>query len=266
MKSTLAALMFSSLALSAQASWYWPFGSSEEEEKEPPRLSELMEPASELIDTASDLAAEGKTSEAVEKYREALKKLDQIEAENPDRAKKPEFATLRNKRAYVSAAIDSMLLSQIKDNAKAVAVSDTTELEKKLAAERKAKIERKSAERMKLNNPRKGHSRKDLFMRALKRGEYEEAEKIVKEMFEAKPKSPTAFCLKAMLEKKRGNIAAAEKSLEECMMANPKNHFAYYNMARLKLEQNDVAAAKKYYETGRSAGGPEDKKLEEKLK
>ena len=132
-------------AYAVQASWYWPFGSDEVESSEP-RISELMEPASLLIDEATDLAEDGKTDEAVEKYRKALAELDRIEMENPERAKSAEFATLRNKRAYVNAAIDTMLLGQIKTNAKAVAVSDTAELEKKLAEERAAKKAKETAE------------------------------------------------------------------------------------------------------------------------
>lgn len=130
--------LISVLSLTVSASWYWPFGS---DEKEPPRLSELMEKASELIDEASDLAADGKVSESVAKYREALVELDRVEAENPDRVDKPEFATLKTKRAYISAAIDSMLLSQAKQSARSIAVSDTTELEKRLKAERGEVVE-----------------------------------------------------------------------------------------------------------------------------
>ena len=126
------------LACGVQASWYWPFG-SDGVDTSAPRISELMEPASELIDEASDLAAGGKIDESVEKYRKALDELDRIERENPERAKSTEFATLRNKRAYVNAAIDSMLLSQVRQNARAVAVSDTTELEMKLAEEKEKK-------------------------------------------------------------------------------------------------------------------------------
>ena len=107
-----------------------------------------MEPASELIDEASDLAADGKIDESVEKYRKALAELDRIELENPERAKSTEFATLRNKRAYVNAAIDSMLLSQVKQNAKAVAVSDTTELEAKLAEEKGLKVSKSQSSKV----------------------------------------------------------------------------------------------------------------------
>ena len=98
------------MAMELSASWYWPFGSDDDDSREP-RLSELMEPATELIDEASDFASEGKVQESVEKYRKALEELDRIEAENPERAQKQEFATVRNKRAYVNAAIDAMLMS-----------------------------------------------------------------------------------------------------------------------------------------------------------
>ena len=132
------------LACGVQASWYWPFGSGDVKSEDVPRISELMETASELIEEASDLAADGKTDESVEKYRKALLELDRVERENPERIRNGGLSSLKTKRAYVNAAIDSLLLGQIERNAKAVAVSDTTELEKKLAAERgeaeKAKV------------------------------------------------------------------------------------------------------------------------------
>ena len=132
MKQLLSFALVLALCTGAEASWYWPFSSDDEEK--PPRVSELMEPASVMIDEAYDLADEGKISEAVEKYRAALVELDRIEAENPDRVKEPEFNTLKNKRATVLAAIDSLLLSEAQDNARAIAVSDTTELQKKYDA------------------------------------------------------------------------------------------------------------------------------------
>jgi len=122
-------------AVQAQAkSWYWPFdfemmgGGSDQ-----PRLSELMEPATTNIDAAADYAAEGKFREAQDCYRAAIAALNKIEADNPERAATPEFATVRNKRAYVNAALDSMLLAEARDNAKAVSVTDTTALEVRLA-------------------------------------------------------------------------------------------------------------------------------------
>ena len=125
-------LLVSALSGWACASWYWPFGGGDKA-KDKVRISEMMEPASILIDEASDFAEDGKTSEAIDKYRQALAELDRIELENGDRAQSAAFATLRNKRAYVNAAIDSLLLKEAQQNARAVAVTDTTELEKKYA-------------------------------------------------------------------------------------------------------------------------------------
>ena len=246
------------LTCSSQASWYWPFGSDAVDE-DAPRISELMEQASELIDEASDLAADGKIDESVGKYRKALDELDRIERENPERAKSSEFATLRNKRAYVNAAIDSMLLSQVKQNAKVVAVSDTTELEKKLAAEKKAQAEAK-----KPTLP----ATREQAMAAMSKGDYAAAEEQINELLKRKPDSAAYLNLKAVLEVKRGNFAAAQTTLEKAIKVQPRSHYAYYNLADLLLrtKPGDKAVAKAYYEAGREAGGPVNTQLEEALR
>ena len=262
------------------ASWYWPFGSDEETGHL--RLSELVEPASLLIDEAADLAAEGKVDESVEKYRKALDELDRIEMENPERAKTAEFATVRNKRAYVNAAIDSMLLSQVKENAKAVAVSDTTELEEKLAAEKgKAQEKTKEKAQEKVQAKVKGEgegedasnleaqsakptTKREQAMADIANGDIAAAELLISEMLAANPKSAMALNLKAALESKRGDFKAAETALDQAIASNPRSHFAYYNMAYLMLQKNPDAklSARRYYETGRAMGGPEDPVLE----
>ena len=275
------------LALGVQASWYWPFGSEDGDESEVPRISELMEPASLLIDEASDLAAEGKTSESVEKYRTALAELDRIEQENPERAKTSEFATLRNKRAYVNAAIDSMLLGQVKSNARVVAVSDTTELEKKLAEERRAKDSSSEVRTSGVNGdeqktdksskppkpaepskPAKPLTKREQAMDDIERGDYAAAELLINEMLAAKPNGAMALNLKAALEMNRGNLAAAEAALDQAVMSNPRNYSAYYNTAVLLLQKGEgnKSSAKRYYETGRAMGGPENPELEALLK
>ena len=269
-----------------QASWYWPFG-SEDGEVDPPRISELMEPATTLIDEAADLAADGKTDESVEKYRKALAELDRIEMENPDRAKSSEFATLRNKRAYVNAAIDSMLLAQVKSNAKAVAVSDTTELEKRLAEEKsgkkaeekKAKDEekvevkggggqRKEESTVHLNPPppplEKPRTKREAAMQAMARGDFAQAREAIDAILQEKPNSPVGLNLRATMEARQGKLKEAEATLDQAIMSNPRNHFAYYNMAKLMLQTrpDDKSVAKRYYETGRALGGPADGQLE----
>ena len=278
-------------ACGVQASWYWPFGSDEASAtNRPPRLSELMEPASLLIDEASDLAGDGKTDESVEKYRKALDELDRIEQENPERVKAPEFASLRNKRAYVNAAIDSMLLTQIKENAKSVAVSDTTELEKKLAAERKAKAEGSSegkskseveVERRKDSNSSvrlkpststktktKPKTKREQAMVDIANGDFAAAEILIKEMLAAKPNGAMALNLKATMESRQGKFKEAERTLDQAIRSNPRNHFAYYNMAILMLQVNpdNKDVPRRYYETGRAVGGPKDAQLEALIK
>lgn len=288
------------LVLGAEASWYWPFGSSDDDASAPVRrLSELMEPASRLIDEASDLAADGKSQEAVEKYREALSELDRIETENPERAASPEFSTVRNKRAYVNAAIDSLLLEQVKVNAKAVAVSDTTELEKRYAAEKAkaagaeapkqeevktaekpspAKAEEPSSAKAEKPSPAKAASaptrpakplsRREQVIADIAAGDYAAAELQISEMLAEKPNGAMALNLKASMEAAQGRQKEAENTLDQAIMSNPRSYYAYYNMASLLLKAGPAnkKAAKRYYETGRVVGGPPDPQLEESLK
>lgn len=251
-------VLMAAMTCSLQASWYWPFGSDAGSEK-PLRISELMEPVTALIDEAADLAADGKVNESVEKYRAALTELDRIEMENPDRAKSTEFATLRNKRAYVNAAIDSMLLGQVKANARAVAVSDTTDLEAKLASEKGAR---------KPSEPKSSPSDREQAMEAIAKGDYPAAEALIERMLQAKPNGAAALNMRAAMEAKRGNFKAAESALNQAITSNPRNHFAYYNMAHLMLQikSDNKRIARLYYETGREVGGPVDERLEEAFK
>ena len=284
------------LTTAVEASWYWPFGSNDDE-PDKVRLSTLIEPASELIDEASDLAADGKVQESVEKYRKALEELDRIELENPERAKTQEFATVRNKRAYVNAAIDAMLMSQVRNNAKAVAVSDTTELEKKLAAERKAKAEAKSEKAKDVPKTAESKPEPEVKLEAkpteknaaepvvkptevrpkdekervvydIANKDFEDALAVVSEMLVKRPNDPKALNMKAAVELSQGKFKEAEASLDQAIMSNPRSHYAYYNMALLvlKVDSTRKTVARRYYETGRAVGGPEDRDLEELVK
>ena len=292
MKKTIAVLYLLAAA-SASASWYWPFG-DDDEEKKPPRLSELMEPASLLIDDASDLAMDGKITEAIEKYREALAALDKVERENPDRAESPEFATLRNKRAYVNAAMDSIILAQARQNAKAVAVSDTTELEKKFAEEKSARSAKKTADANAGNQaeaasapevmsekekvaekerpatpPVKPKNRREQAIRDIVNGDYDAAMLVIGEMLAEKPNGAAALNLRAVCETRQGRFKEAEKTLDQAIMSNPRDFHAYYNMAHLMLQSKGAGgknAARRYYETGRAVGGPQDETLKEAVK
>ena len=118
-------------AASCHAAWYWPFDFNPDSTNKPPRLHRLLEKANDYIELAEDDALSGEGDKAIENYRLALSELDRVEAENRDRADTPEFAPLRNKRATCTAAIDAIRFEQISQNARAVALTNTKELEKK---------------------------------------------------------------------------------------------------------------------------------------
>lgn len=274
-------------AMAAGAAWYWPFGDGDGRQGRL-RISELLEPASELIDEASDLAEEGKVEEAVAKYGEALRELARIEAENPDRAESAEFATVRNKRAYVNSAVDSLLLRQAQRNSKAVAVTDTTELEKRYAeAKGKAKPEpakpaesaaegRKDASaaadlprpQPKQDQPTR-RERLEAASKSVKEGDFESAKLAIGELLSANPADVAALNLKAAVEAGSGDPRAAEATLDKCIQVNPGSYHAYYNMVRLLLRTrgDDVKpVARMYYDAGHKLGGPADAALEESLR
>ena len=122
-----------------QAAWYWPFGEDEDSPDAKPRLHRLLENANNLIEQAEDAALDGNAEKALELYNSALTNLVDVAAKNPDRSEKPEFAPLRNKIAATSAAIDSIRFAQVNSNIRAVAVTDTTELQKKYDEEQAKK-------------------------------------------------------------------------------------------------------------------------------
>ena len=294
MRKNLITAAFSCLLVcTANAAWYWPFGSSE---KEPPKISELIEDAVKLIDEASDLADDKKTDEAIAKYKAALVELDRVEVQNPDRVEKPEFATVRSKRAYIQSAIDSLVFEQTRQNARAVTVTDTTELEKKYrklksipepereeaskpepqprSEEKVAKKPSADARRAELAEMLKKDSksrRARLLLAALdlKEGDLSAAMLSAEELVAEKPGDEAALNLKAAIEMKKGDFKAAEKTLDAAIMSNPRGYAAYYNMARLYLVTRGASgndAARRIYETGRKYGGPADAALEAALK
>lgn len=245
-----------------------------------------MEDATALIDNAADYAEDGKIDLAVEEYRKALRELDRIEIENPDRAEKPEFATVRNKRAYVDAAIDSLLLAEARRNASAVAITDTTELEKEYAKRKAAEREARSAvrpgaindetrfvnERLNGNDstppPEGRKARLAYAIDAMRRKDYELAHSTVRKLLAEKPNDAAALNIKGSIEAETGDYESAEKSFDTCIQSNPRSYYAYHNMARLFMAsrgEDGKEVAKMYYERGLDYGGKRDLALEKAL-
>lgn len=257
MKRILAFLLLSVVATRAFAAWYWPFGS--DDEKKPPRMSELMEESSILIDEAFDLAAQGKISEAVEKYKKAYEELEKLEFQYPDRAATSEFSTVRNKKAYVSTSIDSLLLKQASENARAVAVTDTTELEKRYEAEMKAKAaglpvededdepeESKSATKENAPSQHKkaegvneaaGAPARNAAAASERRG------KIAKIAAE-NPANRKAKIMLAVEDLKNGEFNAAELTIKELLAEKPNDVTALNLKAAVEAARGDYEKAK----------------------
>lgn len=250
-------LAICAISLASQAAWYWPFGGKSEDLSKP-RISELMEPASLLIDSAADFAEAGKVNEAVETYRKALAELDRIEFENPDRAGTPDFATVNNKRAYVDAAIDSLLLKQAQQNAKAVAVTDTTELEKKYArlkgkdvpaaypkAEQAAaaKAEEAVAAAAKPVEPVKAAAAEVPAVDAP--AAESAARQEIKAMLAADPKNRKARLMLALEDMRSKDYAAAKLTIKDLLTEKPNDAAALNMRAAVETEMGDYKLAER---------------------
>ncbi|MBR4170303.1 MAG: tetratricopeptide repeat protein [Kiritimatiellae bacterium] len=113
--------------------------STENKKKEKPKkVSELLQKVTDLMDAAQDAYVDGDAQKAIAGYRDALKEIDRIEAENFDRADTPEFAPVRFRRALCETTIDRIMLEEASATSRTVAVTDTTELEKRRAERKKA--------------------------------------------------------------------------------------------------------------------------------
>ena len=248
----LSAAVAAVLCLGAQASWYWPFGSDDDSSSRgQPRLSELMESASEAIDNASDLAADGKVEEAVAEYKRALAELDKVERENPERAATPEFATVRNKRAIINASIDSLYLTQARDNAKAVAVTDTTELEKRYAEMVAMRAAQPDGEKKADDGMPKTESRLDSYMKAERNHAKAVAaeaarvkrEKVLNELVEKDPDGRKTRLMQAGELLRAGNAAEAIVKLDSLLAEDPDDVAALNMKAVCEASCGDAKAA-----------------------
>ena len=284
-------------ATPAQAAWYWPFGSDEDSPDRPPRLHRLLENANDLIEQAEDASLDGDAEKALELYNAALTNLVDIAAKNPDRAEKPEFAPLRNKIAATSAAIDSIRFAQVNQNIRAVAVTDTTELQKKYDAEQAKKkgidkvFEKKKAadkgdkdgqaptpapatpQTIKRSNTQTpdvaGFDDKiQTAIKELQAKDYAAADLLLEDLEKERKNDLNVLILRAAAQNGLKYHLAARRTLEKAQRAHPKSYLPCYNLAYLmfKLEGEGPESARQYYELGRTLGGPRDPKLESRLK
>lgn len=105
-------------------------------DKKPEKVSSLLKKSNATMNEAQDAYLDGDAKKAVKLYRQALQEMTDVELQHPDRAGSAEFAPLRFRKALCETEIDRIMLEEVTANARSVAVTDTTELEKK-RAERK---------------------------------------------------------------------------------------------------------------------------------
>ena len=289
------------IVLPVHAAWYWPFGDDEDSPDAKPRLHRLLENANDLIEQAEVAALDGDAEKALELYNSALTNLQDVAIKNPDRAEKPEFAPLRSKIAATSAAIDSIRFAQVNSNIRAVAVTDTTELQKKYDEEQAKKKGLKKPEKKEEPAPPKKQAaaqpsakpasspvaeakkvpapskpvkvaglddRVQTALAEIQAKDYAAADLLLADLEKERPNDLNVLILRAAAQNGLKYHLAARRTLEKAMRAHPRHYLPYYNLAYLmfKIKGEGKQSAKQYYELGRTLGGPQDARLERMCK
>jgi len=271
-KKLLLAVCIASATVANAWDWFGLKPYDEADTNRPPRLHRLLEKANDLIEQAEEEANDGEGDKALDHYREALAELDRVEMENPERAKKPEFAPVRNKRAACVAAIESIRFAQVNDNQRAVTVSDSAALRKKYNKKHgvgPSQEEEDKAEKQAKKEAEDKEWRKRLkeAYGLVKANDYAEADEKLVKLLEERPTDLEALLLRAATQCGTGSLEDARRTLERANRAHPKSYVPYYNLASVALQLGESeASAREYYDLGRSVGGPRDARLEARLK
>ena len=272
----------------AQAAWYWPFTSAEDNTNKPPRLHRLLEKANDFIELAEDETINGEADKALDYYYQALDELRRVQFENPDRAETPEFAPLRNKIAACKAAVDTIRFEQVNANIRAVSVTDTTELQRKWNKKHGIVDRDESPPRPEVKTPdtvtgapsppaagsevpassaESWSARLSEIVRKIRAGETVSAEDGLAVLLSERPNDLNALLLRGAVLAKPGRYYAARKALEEAVRAHPKSYLPHYNLAYVALELGDGRkVAKRHYDAGRELGGPANADIERRLR
>ena len=286
LKKLILAVCIASATAANAWDWFGLMPYDEADTNRPPRLHRLLEKANDLIEQAEDEAMNGEGDKAISLYREALGELDRVERENPERAEKPEFAPLRNKRATCKAAMETIRFAQVNENQRAVTVSDSAELRKRY--NKKHKKDGGSDDLEKPKSKKAGDSddggraeseangkdgkEKEWKTRlkkaydSVKSGDYDAADGLLVKLLEERPTDLEALLLRAAAQCGIGDVQAARLTLEKANRAHPRSYVPYYNLAYIVLDLGEgEEAAGEYYNLGRIMGGPKDPRLESRL-
>ena len=195
-------------------------------------------------------------------------------------------------RATCSAAIDAIRFAQVNENKRAVAVSNTTDLERKwrikhglqtLADEAFAKQEAvktnaaaqasspasaaTNAPAAKTPPPAASYDvRLKEALAEVRKGDYATADRLLDDLEEERPDDLNLLLIRSAAQVGAGSLFAARRTLERAMKVHPKSYLPCYNLANLVLRLNEnLDVARDYYEQGRALGGPRNEALERRL-
>ena len=134
------------LSVAAPAQAIWPFGESEEEKAADlaTRVADSLREPNKTIAAAQDAAEAGETEEAIRLFRQAQTQLEAIEAREDTAG--PAWSALRLKKFHCISSLDALALKRAEVMDVRQAVTDTSDLEARLAAERAAIAKEKAAE------------------------------------------------------------------------------------------------------------------------
>ena len=157
MRTTLTLAFVAALLAAAPARAIWPFGESEEEKaaKLATHVAEVLREPNRLIAQAQDAFDADDTEKAIQLFRQAQEAIMAIEAGEDTSG--TAYAPLRIKKFHCISMLDSLALQRAEVNDVRQAVTDTSELEKRLAEERAALVreeQKKEAEAKKLEPPK----------------------------------------------------------------------------------------------------------------
>lgn len=135
----------------------WPFGDSEEEQaaEVATRVAEALREPNRLIVQAQEATQKGDVEEAIRLFRRAQTFIEQTEATEDTSG--PAWSSLRMKKFLCLSALDALALERAEVLDVRQAVTDTSELERRLAEERAAlrkKEEAKEAKEKLLEAPK----------------------------------------------------------------------------------------------------------------
>lgn len=116
--------------------WCVPANVSAKEKK--PKVSELLKSANDLMSQAQTAYVDGQPKQAIELYRKALTEITRVERENQKEVSSSEFAPLRFRKALCETEVDRIMLEEVSASARTVAVTDTSALEAKRDARKRA--------------------------------------------------------------------------------------------------------------------------------